>query len=65
MNMLIILLAKTSMQILANHLTGDAKEMSKTGAMLEEMYFAVKKAYQLQEGKPIDEGAIKHHKHLE
>lgn len=65
MSMLLILLAKTSVQILANHLTGDAAKISKTGVMLEEMYFAVKKAYQLQEGKPIDEGAIRHHKHLE
>jgi hypothetical protein len=64
MNILLILLAKTSLQILSNHLTGDAKEMSKTGAMLEEMYFAVKQAYELQEGKPIDESKIREHKHL-
>lgn len=65
MNMVLFLLAKTSMQILGNHLSGDKGEIAKTGTMLEEMYFNVKKAYEMHEGKPIDEGAIREHKHLE
>ncbi len=64
MNVLLFLLAKTSMQILGNHLTGDTKEIAKTGTLLEEMYFNVKKAYEMSEGKPIDEAKIREHKHL-